>query len=148
MGFKLGNFLNGLTGKSLKTQELKKEKFSVFWGLPIMSSDAISSVAYAGEEILWILVPAIGVLSYKYMMYASMLIVFLMFMLTFSYRQTIDAYPSGGGSYVVAKDNLGTTAGLIAGASLTIDYILTVAVSASAGTAAITSAAPFLLPHS
>ena len=147
MVFKLGNFLNGLTGKSLKTQELKKEKFSVFWGLPIMSSDAISSVAYAGEEILWILVPAIGLLSYKYMLYASLLIVFLMFMLTFSYRQTIDAYPSGGGSYVVAKDNLGTTAGLIAGASLTIDYILTVAVSASAGTAAITSAAPFLLPH-
>ncbi|MCH3963567.1 MAG: APC family permease [Clostridium sp.] len=147
MSLKLGKFLDGLTGKSLKTEELKKEKFSVFWGLPIMSSDAISSVAYAGEEILWILVPAIGLLSYKYMLYASMLIVFLMFMLTFSYRQTIDAYPSGGGSYVVAKDNLGTTAGLIAGASLTIDYILTVAVSASAGTAAITSAIPFLLPH-
>lgn len=91
-----GKFLNRLMGKSLKTEELKSEKLSVFWGLPIMSSDAISSVAYAGEEILWVLVPVIGLMSYRYMLYASILIVLLMFMLTFSYRQTIDAYPSGG----------------------------------------------------
>ena len=142
-----GKFLNRLMGKSLKTEELKSEKLSVFWGLPIMSSDAISSVAYAGEEILWVLVPVIGLMSYRYMLYASILIVLLMFMLTFSYRQTIDAYPSGGGSYIVAKDNLGTTAGLVAGASLTIDYVLTVAVSSCAGTAAITSAVPSLLPY-
>ncbi|MBP2032982.1 amino acid transporter [Clostridium algifaecis] len=144
MGSKLEKFL---IGNSLKTEQLKGEKFNIFWGLPIMSSDAISSVAYAGQEILLVLVPVLGMLSYKYMLYASLCIVFLMFMLTFSYRQTIDAYPTGGGSYIVAKDNLGTIPGLVAGASLTIDYILTVAVSTSAGTAAITSAAPSLLPH-
>ncbi|MEY8001060.1 APC family permease [Clostridium sp. Mt-5] len=147
MKFELPNFSNILIGKSLKTEELKSEKFNVLWGLPIMSSDAISSVAYAGEEILLILIPVMGIMSYRYMLYASLCIVFLLFMLTFSYRQTIDAYPGGGGSYIVAKDNLGTTAGLVAGASLTIDYILTVAVSASAGTAAITSAVPHLLEH-
>lgn len=142
MNLNLGNVSNALIGRSLKTEELKGEKFNVFWGLPIMSSDAISSVAYAGEEILLILMPVMGLLSYRYMLYASLCIIFLLFMLIFSYRQTIDAYPGGGGSYIVATDNLGTTAGLVAGASLIIDYILTVAVSASAGTAAITSAIP------
>jgi len=136
-----------LIGRSLKTDELKDEKLNVFWGLPILSSDAISSVAYAGEEILWVLIPILGIMSYKYMFLASLCIVFLMFVVTLSYRQTIDAYPGGGGSYIVAKDNLGTIPGLVAGASLTIGYILTVAVSASAGTAAITSAMPQLLAH-
>ncbi|MBI6873280.1 APC family permease [Clostridium aciditolerans] len=136
-----------LIGKSLRTDELKDEKFNVFWGLPILSSDAISSVAYAGEEILWVLVPIIGLLSYKYMFYAALCIVFLMFLLVFSYRQTIDSYPDGGGSYIVAKDNLGTIPGLVAGSALSIDYVLTVAVSTCAGTAAITSAIPSLLVH-
>lgn len=144
MEIKLGRLL---IGRTLKTDELKDEKFNVFWGLPILSSDAISSVAYAGEEILWVLVPILGLMSYKYMFYAALCIVFLMFLLVFSYRQTIDNYPNGGGAYIVAKDNLGTIPGLTAGASLTIDYILTVAVSSSAGTAAITSAFPSLLPH-
>ncbi|WP_368490585.1 APC family permease [Clostridium sp. BJN0013] len=147
MSLKLSNLLDNLTGKRLKTEEITQEKFTVFWGLPIMSSDAISSVAYAGEEILWKLIPIIGIMSYKYMLYVSLCIIFLMFMLTFSYRQTIDAYPEGGGSYIVAKDNFGKNAGLVAGASLIIDYILTVAVSASASTAAITSAIPALLSH-
>ncbi|MBP2033871.1 amino acid transporter [Clostridium algifaecis] len=144
MKFKLGEFL---IGNSLKTEELKGEKLNVFWGLPILSSDAISSVAYAGEEILWVLIPVLGILSYKYMFLAALCIVFLMFMVTLSYRQTIDAYPGGGGSYIVAKDNLGAIPGLIAGSSLTIGYVLTVAVSASAGTAAVLSAAPSLLPY-
>ncbi|OBR92011.1 MULTISPECIES: APC family permease [Clostridium] len=144
MGSKLEKLL---IGKSLKTEELKSEKLNVFWGLPILSSDAISSVAYAGEEILWVLIPVIGIMSYKYMFYATLCIVLLMFLVTMSYRQTIDAYPGGGGSYIVAKDNLGTTPGLVAGASLTIGYILTVAVSACAGTAAITSAIPSLFPY-
>lgn len=144
MEIKLGRLL---IGKSLKTDELKDEKFNIFWGLPILSSDAISSVAYAGEEILWVLIPIIGLMSYKYMFYAALCIVFLMFLLVFSYKQTIDNYPNGGGAYIVAKENLGTNAGLVAAASLTIDYILTVAVSTSAGTAAITSAVPSLLPH-
>ncbi|MBL4937050.1 APC family permease [Clostridium sp. YIM B02515] len=136
-----------LIGKPLKNEELAGEKFNVFWGLPILSSDAISSVAYAGEEILWILIPAIGVLAYKQMFYIALSIVALLSILVFSYRQTIDSYPNGGGSYIVAKDNLGDNFGLTAGASLLIDYILTVAVSVCAGTAAITSAVPSLLPY-
>ncbi|WPC41106.1 APC family permease [Clostridium sp. JS66] len=144
MELKLGKFL---IGKTLKTDELKNEKFNVFWGLPILSSDAISSVAYAGEAILLILISTMGAASYKYMFYATLCIVTLMFILVFSYRQTIDSYPDGGGSYIVAKDNLGTVPGLVAGAALSIDYVLTVAVSTCAGTAAITSAVPSLIPH-
>jgi amino acid transporter len=136
-----------LIGKTLKTEELEGEKLNVFWGLPILSSDAVSSVAYAGEEILIVLIGAIGFMAYKNMFYAALCIVILLFILVFSYRQTIDNYPCGGGSYIVAKDNLGIIPGLTAGAALSIDYILTVAVSICAGTAAITSAIPSLLPH-
>ncbi len=144
MELKLGKLL---IGKTLKTDELKNEKFNVFWGLPILSSDAISSVAYAGEAILLILITTMGAASYKYMFYATLCIVILMFILVFSYKQTIDSYPDGGGSYIVAKDNLGTIPGLVAGSALSIDYVLTVAVSTCAGTAAITSALPSLIPH-
>lgn len=136
-----------LIGRALKSEDLKSEKYSIIWGLPILSSDAISSVAYAGEEILWILIPVIGIAAYKTMFYAVLAIVILLLMLVFSYRQTIDSYPNGGGSYIVAKDNLGTLPGLVAGASLTIDYILTVAVSTSSGAYAITSAIPSLTHH-
>lgn len=137
-----------LIGKPLKNEELTGEKFNVLWGLPILSSDAISSVAYAGEEILWVLIPVIGALAYKQMFYIALSIVALLIILVFSYRQTIDSYPNGGGSYIVAKDNLGDNWGLTAGASLLIDYILTVAVSVCAGTAAITSAIPSLMQYS
>lgn len=136
-----------LIGETLTTEQLKHEKFSVFWGLPILSSDAISSVAYAGEEILWVLIPILGLMSYKYMFYVALSIVLLLFLLVFSYRQTIDNYPQGGGSYIVSKDNLGTIPSLTAAASLSIDYTLTVAVSTSAGTAAITSAIPSLYKY-
>lgn len=136
-----------LLGHALRTDELESEKLNVLWGLPILSSDAISSVAYAGEEILWVLVPILGFAAYTYMFYAALGIVALLFILVFSYRQTIDNYPSGGGSYIVASDNLGTIPGLVAAASLSIDYILTVAVSTSAGAAAITSAFPVLAQY-
>lgn len=136
-----------LIGKPLKNEELHNQKLSVFWGLPILASDAISSVAYAGEEILWVLIMSAGLLAYKYMFYTVLAIVLLLLILVFSYRQTIDSYPNGGGSYIVAKDNLGDKPGLVAGASLIIGYILTVSVSASAGTAAITSALPSVLPY-
>lgn len=136
-----------LIGKKLKNEDLKDEKFNVFWGLPILSSDAISSVAYAGEEMLWVLMAVVGIHSYKYMFYASLAIIILLLLLVLSYKQTIDAYPNGGGSYIVAKENLGEKPGLIAASSLIIDYILTVAVSICAGTAAITSAFPSLLNH-
>ncbi|MBU3159603.1 APC family permease [Clostridium frigoris] len=136
-----------LIGKTLKTEELEGEKLNVFWGLPILSSDAISSVAYAGEEILYILIGIMGIMAYKYMFSAALGVILLLILLVLSYRQTIDAYPNGGGSYIVAHDNLGIKPGLIAGASLTVDYVLTVAVSICAGTAAITSAIPSLLNH-
>lgn len=140
-------FKRFLIGETLSSDQLSHEKFSVLWGLPILSSDAISSVAYAGEEILWVLIPVLGLASYKYMFYAALCIVLLLFLLIFSYRQTIDNYPNGGGSYIVSKDNLGVIPSLTAAAALSIDYILTVAVSTSAGTAAITSAIPSLLKY-
>lgn len=134
-------------GKALKTTELEAEKFSVLWGLPILSSDAISSVAYASDEILMVLIPILGIAAYKPMLYIALAITVLLLILVFSYRQTIDQYPNGGGSYIVASENIGKIPGLVAASSLTIDYMLTIAVSTCAGTAAITSAFPSLLPH-
>ena len=136
-----------LIGRALKTTELAGEKFSVLWGLPILSSDAISSVAYASEEILLVLVPAIGMRAYGSMIEIAIAISVLLFILVFSYKQIIDSYPHGGGSYIVASENIGKIPGLVAAASLMIDYVLTVAVSTCAGAAAITSAIPVLLPH-
>ena len=135
-----------LIGRPLPNEELHHQKLTVFWGLPIMASDAISSVAYAVEEILWVLVLAVGALAYQSMAYVAAAIVILLFMLVISYRQTIDSYPHGGGSYTVAHTNLGEIPGLTAASALVIDYILTVAVSITAGTAAITSAVPALQP--
>lgn len=134
-----------LVGKPLKSSDIYHEKFSVIRGLPILSSDAISSVAYAVEEILWVLIPAIGIASFQYLGYVTLAILVLLSILIFSYRQTINSYPKGGGSYIVSRENLGEIPSLVAGASLTIDYILTVAVSTTAGVAAITSAFPILL---
>lgn len=136
-----------LLGEKLATDRLGEEKFSVFWGLPMLASDAISSVAYAVEEILWALVPLVGLASYIFLPEIAGAIILLLIILTVSYRQIVAAYPNGGGAYVVAKENLRVELGLIVGASLSVDYILTVAVSISAGTAAITSAFPSLLPH-
>ena len=137
---------NLLIGKPLANEELDGEKLNVFWGLPIMASDAISSVAYGVEEILWVLVPLVGLLAYQSMFFIAAAVIVLLLVLVFSYRQTIDSYPHGGGSYTVAKENLGELPGLAAGSSLIIGYVLTVAVSTSAGTAALTSAIPALLP--
>lgn len=136
-----------LIGKPLKNEEIHGQKYSIFRGLPILASDPISSVAYASEEILIILVPAIGVLAYRELGFISAGIILLLLILTFSYRQTIQTYPNGGGAFIVASDNLGTIPGVTAGASLAVDYILTVAVSISSGTAAITSAFPVLYPY-
>lgn len=136
-----------LLGEKLPTDKLADERFSVFWGLPLLASDAISSVAYAVDEILWVLVPAIGVASFLWSPKVALSIIGLLVVLTISYRQIVSAYPNGGGAYIVAKENLRTEYGLIVGASLSVDYILTVAVSISAGTAAVTSAFPFLFTH-
>lgn len=110
------------------------------WGLPILSSDAISSVAYAGQEMFAILIPAIGILAFKQMTFISAAILALLFILVLSYRQIIACYPSGGGAYTVAKENIGTRTGIVAGCALSIDYIMTVAVSISSGVQQITSA--------
>lgn len=131
----------------MDSSQLNDEKLNVFWGMPILSSDSISSVAYAVEEILLVLVPAVGLVSFVWMPRIALAIIALLLILVFSYRHVVDAYPNGGGAYVVAKENLGTIYSLIAGASLSVDYILTVAVSIAAATAAITSAFPFLFAH-
>jgi len=134
-------------GQKMATSRLSDEKLSVFWGMPVLSSDAISSVAYAVEEILLVLVPVVGAASFLWMPRLAGVIIVLLLILTFSYRHVVDAYPHGGGAYIVAKENLSPLAGLVAGASLSVDYTLTVAVSICAGTAAITSAIPVLFPH-
>ncbi|HWP95804.1 MAG TPA: APC family permease [Syntrophomonadaceae bacterium] len=134
-------------GRSIASSQLGDEKLNVFWGMPILSSDAISSVAYAVEEILLVLVPVIGFTSFLWMPRIAVAIIALLLILVFSYRHVVDAYPNGGGAYVVAKENLGPLFALIAGASLSVDYTLTVAVSIAAGTAAITSAFPSLFFH-
>lgn len=136
-----------LIGRALKTTELAEEKFNVLWGLPILSSDAISSVAYASEEILLVLIPILGMAAYGSMIEISISITVLLAIIVFSYRQIIDNYPHGGGSYIVASENIGKISGLVAASSLIIDYLLTVAVSTCAGAAAITSAFPVLLPY-
>lgn len=136
-----------LIGRPLKNEAIHGEKYKVLWGLPILASDSISSVGYAGEEILIALVPVIGALSFMYLTYISLAIIALLVILTFSYSQTISAYTGGGGAYIVASDNLGHVAGVTAGTSLAIDYILTVAVSISSGIAQLTSAFHSLAPY-
>lgn len=136
----LKKFLDILIGEPLANEQSASEKYNVPFGLAVMASDAVSSVAYAAQEILLVLLPVIGVLSYQWLGTVSFMIVGLLIILGISYIQIIKAYPHGGGAYIVAKENLGVTPGLIAGAALLLDYILTVAVSASAGVAAITSA--------
>lgn len=132
-----------LLGNPLHNEAFAHQRLSNPIALAVFSSDAMSSVAYATGEILLVLVLAgSGVLKLTWPI--GLAITALLLIVTFSYRQTIKAYPGGGGAYIVAKENLGTTPGLIAGASLLVDYVLTVAVSISAGTAAITSAVPSL----
>jgi amino acid transporter len=136
-----------LFGRPLRTAELKKEKLGVLWGLPMLSSDAISSVAYAGQEMLLVMLPAVGIMAYGKMSLLSWCIIGLLGILVISYRQTIDAYPGGGGAFTVAKENLGTIPGMMAGAALTVGYIMTVAVSISSGVEQIVSAFQILIPY-
>ncbi len=136
-----------LLGKPLNDAELSGEKFNVLWGIPVFASDAISSVSYAGEEILLVLIPALGMAAYGKFLPVVAAIIALLAILVFCYRQTIDAYPQGGGAYIVANENLGQKPGLVAGGALIIGYILTVAVSACASAAAVTSAFPEVLPY-
>jgi amino acid transporter len=135
-----------LVGRPLPSDRLEHERLSKKTALAVLSSDAISSVAYATEQIL-LVVAVLGTTALGYVVPISAVIVGLLVLVALSYRQTIFAYPQGGGSYTVAKDNLGTMPGLVAASALLTDYILTVAVSISGGVAAITSAYPHLVPH-
>lgn len=136
-----------LLGKPLKNDEISHERMSRFWGLPIMASDALSSVAYSLEEILLVLVPVAGIAAYHYVGYIVLPILGLLLILVLSYSQIISHYPKGGGAFAVSRENIGDVASLICAAALIIDYILTVAVSISSATAAITSALPSLSDH-
>jgi amino acid transporter len=136
-----------VVGRPLATADLAHERLSKVKALAIFSSDALSSVAYATEEILLVLAAA-GAVALSAVLPISLAIAALLAVVAISYRQTIHAYPKGGGSYIVTRDNLGDLAGLTAGAALMLDYVLTVAVSISAGVAAITSAIQFLHPYS
>ena len=133
-----------LLGTPLETERFQEERLGVPIALAVFSSDALSSVAYATEEILLVLSIA-GAAALDYSMPISAVIALLLAVVIVSYRQTIHAYPEGGGSYIVARENLGTLWGLVAAAALLLDYILTVAVSTAAGVAAVTSAFPGLL---
>jgi len=137
---------NIIIGRPIETAKEKEERLSKFLGLPVFASDALSSVAYGPEEIFLGLALGGTALLY-YSVPVAMAIVLLVAIVATSYFQTIHAYPSGGGAFIVAKENLGTYPGLVSGAALLIDYVLTVAVSISSGIAAITSAFPRLYGH-
>lgn len=135
-----------LVGDPLKSTQAAHERLSKTLALAIFSSNAISSVAYATEEILLVLILA-GTAAIAWSIPISLAILFLVVVLTISYRQIIYEYPAGGGAYIVARNNLGELPSLIAAAALIIDYVLTVAVSVAAGIAALTSAVPSLFEH-
>ena len=131
-------------GRPLATHEEDHQRLKKRIALPVFASDAISSTAYATDEILLVLLAqaGIGAAAWQYLTPLAVVVCILLTIVVLSYRQTIYAYPSGGGSYIVSKENLGTLPSLVAGASLLVDYILTVAVSIAAGVLAITSAVP------
>ena len=140
------NFFTLLLGRPLATSEERAEHIGPIAGIPIFGLDALSSAAYGPEAALTLLLP-LGLLGVKYIVPVSVAIVILLVIVYISYRQTIDAYPRGGGSYTVASQNLGEGAGLLAAAALMIDYILTAAVGISAGVGALISMVPGLQPH-
>ena len=133
-------------GDPLTNDMAAHERIPKWKALAVLSSDALSSVAYATEEIL-IPLAAFAAAAVAWSIPIALMIAALLIVITISYRQTIDAYPGGGGAYTVAKENIGTTAGLVAGASLLIDYTLTVAVSVAAGVENLASAVPSLSEH-
>jgi len=140
------SFLDLLLGKPLANWEEKGERIGPAAGIPIFGLDALSSAAYGPEAALTILIP-LGALGVAYIVPTTAAIIILLTIVYFSYRQTIDAYPAGGGSYTVARENLGEGAGLLAASALLIDYVLTAAVGISAGVGSLVSAVPSLLPH-
>jgi amino acid transporter len=139
----VSSLFDKILGRALKSSEKRKQELSVVTGVPVLGLDALSSVAYGPEAALTILAP-LGIVGLRYMPMLTTAILILLAILYVSYRQTIAAYPNGGGAYVVSKENLGARFGLIAGAALLLDYMLNVAVGISAGVAAVVSAVPAL----
>jgi amino acid transporter len=137
---------DSLFGRPLATSEERAEHIGVAAGIPIFGLDALTSAAYGPETALSLLIP-LGLVGIQYLVPIVSAVLILLTIVYFSYRQTIAAYPNGGGSYTVATENLGTGAGLLAAAALMIDYILTAAVGISAGVEAVVSAVPSMLPH-
>src|SRR5579862_4307759 len=135
-----------LLGRRLSSDQARAEQIGTAAGIPIFGLDALSSAAYGPEAALTLLIP-LGALGVAYIVPISLSIILLLTIVYFSYRQTIQAYPGGGGSYTVARQNLGASAGLLAAAALLIDYVLVVAVGISAGVGALVSAAPGLQEH-
>src|SRR5579871_6731785 len=140
------NLVNLIIGKPLRTSEERAEQIGPAAGVPIFGLDALSSAGYGPEAAMVVLLP-LGTLGLRYVIPISTAVIVLMVVVFFSYRQTIAAYPTGGGSYTVARFNLGAFCGLLAASALLADYILTVAVGISAGVGALVSAVPKLLPH-
>src|SRR6202167_2981803 len=140
------NVLTFLFGRPLATSEERAEHIGPLAGIPVFGLDALSSAAYGPEAALTLLIP-LGLLGVHYIVPISLAIVSLLIVVYMSYRQTIEAYPHGGGSYTVASQNLGEGAGLLAAAALMIDYVLTASVGISAGVGALISAVPSLQPH-
>src|SRR6202789_3623461 len=137
---------NVLFGRPLASSEDEGQRISPTQGIPTFGLDALSSAAYGPEAALTILLP-LGLLGVHYIVPLTFAVIALLVIVYFSYRQTIAAYPNGGGSYTVARFNLGASASLLAAAALLADYILTAAVGISAGVGALVSAVPSLLPH-
>jgi amino acid transporter len=140
------NIVDMIVGKPLKTSDERAEQIGIQAGIPIFGLDALSSAAYGPEAALSLLIP-LGLLGVQYIIPISAAVIALLVIVYFSYLQTIAAYPSGGGSYTVARYNLGTFPSLLAAAALLTDYILTAAVGISAGVGALVSAVPALQPH-
>ena len=138
--------IDRLFGKPLATSEEGEQRVGTIAGIPMLGLDALGSAAYGPEAALTLLIP-LGALSVKYIGPISAIIIVLLIVVYLSYRQTIGAYPNGGGSYTVARENLGTFPGLLAAAALLLDYVLVVAIGISAGVGALVSALPLLQPY-
>jgi amino acid transporter len=140
-----GTLKRVVVGAPIATSEEHHTRLPKTVALPVFASDAISSTAYATQEILIVLIPAVGFAAVDYLVPLAVVVCILLAIVITSYRQTVMAYPTGGGTYIVSRENLGKQIALVAGASILVDYVLTVAVSVSAGVAAITSAFPSLV---
>src|SRR6202040_3468131 len=139
-------FKNRALGRPLHTDQLVHERLGKPTALAVFASDNLSSSAYATEEILRVLVPAVGVAAFALVLPITVAMLVVLGFLILSYRQTIKAYPTAGGAYMVTRDNFGLLPAQVAGVALLTDYVLTVSVSVAAGTAAVASAFPMLTP--